>query len=367
MHKQAKSLCKLSLLLTASALLLTGCNAEKVQPEALSKPLVKVMQLGSAERRDSLYFPAIANASDRSRLSFRVAGEVSQIPIKEGDSVKKGDVIAILDPTDFKLDVDNARAKYTVADSQYRRSQPLVKKGLLAKSQFDELAAQRQIALSELDLAKLHLSFTKLIAPVDGIISRINAEQYENIQVGQQILNIHSVDFVDIFIQLPDRLHTSQEPDLDESHLTAVVRVPSGNEYPATVKEFTTEPDPATGTFTVTLTIPMPENEYLLDGMPVEVTAKGGDIGLNLAESILVPIEAIFNPDGQALNRDNMFVWVLNGDNTVSQRQVQVGQATKSNIHIIGGLSSSDTVVIAGITRLRDKMQVSVIDSEAGL
>ena len=133
---------------------------------------------------DNLYFPAIANAADRSHLSFRVAGEVSRVLVKEGDRVVKGDVIAKLDPTDYQLDVDNASARFSVVDSQYRRSAPLVKKGLLAKSQFDEIAAQRQIALAELELAKLRLSFTTLKAPVDGIISRVNVDQFENIKVG---------------------------------------------------------------------------------------------------------------------------------------------------------------------------------------
>ncbi len=75
-----------------------------------------------------MYFPAVANAADRSHLSFRVAGEVSRVLVKEGDKVIKGDVIATLDPTDYQLDVDNASARFSVVDSQYRRSAPLVKK-----------------------------------------------------------------------------------------------------------------------------------------------------------------------------------------------------------------------------------------------
>ncbi|MEF1307469.1 HlyD family efflux transporter periplasmic adaptor subunit, partial [Vibrio owensii] len=155
------------------------------------------------------------------------------------------------------------------------------------------------IALAELELAKLRLSFTELKAPVDGVISRVNVDQFENIQVGQYIVNIHSVDRVEVLIQLPDRLYVNQPPT--EEHLTginAVVRVPSGNEYNAQIKEFTTEPDPNTGTFTVTLSLPMPENEYILDGMAVDVTSKDEKTGLDLNIGINVPIEAIFNADG---------------------------------------------------------------------
>ncbi|EID0030159.1 efflux RND transporter periplasmic adaptor subunit [Vibrio alginolyticus] len=361
----------ISLATLLSTLFLVGCG-DKAPEKELETPRVRVTSLAGNKVDDNLYFPAVANAADRSHLSFRVAGEVSRIMVKEGDKVTKGDVIATLDPTDYELDVDNASARFSVVDSQYRRSRPLVDKGLLAKSQFDEIAAHRQIALAELQLAKLRLSFTALKAPVDGIISRVNIDQFENVQVGQHIVNIHSLERVEVLIQLPDRLYVNQPPT--EERLTAIkalVRVPSGNEYNATVKEFTTEPDPTTGTFTVTLSLPMPEEEYILDGMAVEVTSKDENVGLDLNLGINVPIEAIFNADGDELGRENKFVWVLNGDNTVSRKQVRAGKASKTSIQILDGLMLKDKVVIAGVSRLRDGMKVEVIQEmamqEAGL
>lgn len=359
--KQWLGLCALS-----SALVLSGCSGE---PEYVDfgLPKVKVLELSSSDvREDRLYFPAVANAAERSHLSFRVAGEISKIHVKEGDQLKKGDLIAELDPTDYRLDVDNATARYTVVDSQYKRSKPLVDKGLLAKSQFDEIAANRQIAYAELQLAKLRLSFTMLKAPVDGIISRVSADQFENIQVGQQIVNIHSLDNVEVLIQLPDRLYVSQPDQNVLSKVNAVVKVPSGNEYNAQIKEFTTEPDPSTGTFTVTLSLPMPEQEYILDGMAVEVTSKGEDIGLELNTGVQVPIEAVFNADGDPLERDNKYVWVVNSDETVSKKKVAVGKANKDTVQVLEGLDNKQTVVIAGISRLREGMQVQVIKPEVG-
>ncbi|EGQ9233847.1 TPA: efflux RND transporter periplasmic adaptor subunit [Vibrio alginolyticus] len=355
----------ISLTTLLSTLFLVGCG-DKAPEKELETPRVRVTSLAGSKVDDNLYFPAVANAADRSHLSFRVAGEVSSIMVKEGDKVTKGDVIATLDPTDYELDVDNASARFSVVDSQYRRSRPLVDKGLLAKSQFDEIAAQRQIALAELQLAKLRLSFTALKAPVDGIISRVNIDQFENVQVGQHIVNIHSLERVEVLIQLPDRLYVNQPPT--EERLTAIkalVRVPSGNEYNATVKEFTTEPDPTTGTFTVTLSLPMPEEEYILDGMAVEVTSKDENVGLDLNLGINVPIEAIFNADGDELGRENKFVWVLNDDNTVSRKQVRAGKASKTSIQILDGLMLKDKVVIAGVSRLRDGMKVEVIQEMA--
>ena len=350
----------------ACLVMLAGCGGEP-QYVDFGTPKVKVVDLSSQSVvEDRLYFPAVANAAERSHLSFRVAGEISRLYVKEGDQLKQGDLIAELDPTDYQLAVDNASARYSVVDSQYKRSKPLVDKGLLAKSQFDEIAANRQIAYAELELAKLRLSFTKLHAPVDGIISRVNADQFENIQVGQQVVNIHSIDSVEVLIQLPDRLYTNQPNQATLSKIQAVVKVPSGNQYSARIKEFTTEPDPATGTFTVTLSMPMPEQEYILDGMPVEVTSKGEDVGLKLNLGVQIPIEAIFNGDGDDLDKENKYVWRLNSDSTVTKQQVIVGKASKDLVQILDGLNQDQTVVVAGLSRLREGMQVQVIKQEAG-
>ncbi|EGU37830.1 putative periplasmic linker protein [Vibrio ichthyoenteri ATCC 700023] len=345
-------------------LTLMGCG-DKAEYVDFGLPKVSVVTIDSQSKGDSLYFPAVANAAERSHLSFRVSGEINKIYVKEGDKVKKGAMIAQLEPTDYQLDVDNASARYSVINSQHRRSKPLVDKGLLAKSQFDEIAAQRQIAWAELQLAQLRLSFTQLKAPVDGIISRVSVDQFENIQVGQQVVNIHSIDNVEILIQLPDRIYVNQPQQDKLARIDAIVKVQSGNEYHAAIKEFTTEPDPKTGTFNVTLSLPMPEEEYILDGMAVEVTSRSEQVGLDLKRGVQIPIEAIFNADGDDLDASNKFVWLLNADNTVTKQKIKVGKASQNTIQVLDGLEPQQQVVVAGVAKLTDGVKVEVIGKEA--
>ncbi|CAH0525719.1 efflux RND transporter periplasmic adaptor subunit [Vibrio hippocampi] len=352
------------ILLSVVVLALVGCETAPVEPRN-EVPKVKVANISTQDLKSQLYFPAIARAADRSQLSFRVNGEISVIDLNEGDFVKKGQVLAKLDPTDYQLDVDNAQASFNVVDSQYRRSSPLVAKGLLAQSQFDEIAAQRAYARAELDLAKLRLSYTQLIAPVDGVISRVSAEQFENVKIGQQVVNIHSIEAVEIVLQLPDSYSLNQPHDDKNGGITAVVRVPSGNEYTAYLKEFTTEPDPALGTYTATLAMPMPEDEFVLDGMAVDVTSAAADVGLKLNTGVNAPIEAVFNQDGDSLNSHEKYVWVLNQDNTVSKQKVVTGKVTSARIQIIDGLSQQQPIVVAGLSRLREGIEVEVISQEA--
>ncbi|WP_339387678.1 biotin/lipoyl-binding protein, partial [Vibrio caribbeanicus] len=113
-------------LLSLSTVLVVGCGKDPENTEVVP-PKVKVVKLSNrTSGGDKLYFPAVAHAADRSHLSFRVAGEIVKLYVKEGDRLKKGAIIAQLDPTDYKLDVDNALARYNVVDSQYSRSKALV-------------------------------------------------------------------------------------------------------------------------------------------------------------------------------------------------------------------------------------------------
>ena len=252
---------------------LQGCEKPAVEPRVITQP-VKITTVSIAQEAPQLTFPAVAAAADKSSLSFRIQGEVTRVLVRSGSFVKKGQLLAELEPTDYQLEVDDALAKFNVADSQFRRSAKLVKKGYLAQSQFDELKAQRSIALARLDLAKLRLTFTKLYAPFEGVISKVPIEQFENVQVGQQVMNIHSTKQVDIHIQAPDMIFSRRSAvEIERSSPNARILMPDGVEYRAKLKEFTTELDPDSGTFLVTLTMPMPSDRFILDGMAVEVQA----------------------------------------------------------------------------------------------
>ena len=348
----------MTLSLISTALILSGCKPAPA--DVVSElPRVEIKTIDSGLTSDKLYLPAVATAADRSHLSFRLSGEITNLNVKAGETVKKGQVLAVLDKTDYNINVDNARARYNVANSQYRRSKPLVDKGLLAKSQFDELAAQRQIALADLELAKLRLSFTELKAPIDGIISRVSVEQFENIQIGQQVVNIHNRNAVDIIVQVPDKLYSKQPNSGVVEKIQATVRLDNGSSYEAKVKEYTTEPDPESGAYLVTLTMPMSEDQFILDGMAVEVTTKQSALNESSQFGMVIPIE-----DGDTLDKDEKYVWVIDSSNKVKKQKVVTTKASSFGLRVVEGISTGDRIVIAGVSRLRDGIEVNIINTE---
>ncbi|MGF1736087.1 efflux RND transporter periplasmic adaptor subunit [Photobacterium satsumensis] len=345
---------------------LAGCDKAAVEPRTIVAP-VAVVEVQMAQSAPQLTFPAVAAAADKSSLSFRVQGEVSFIGVRPGDQVKKGQLLARIDPTDYKLEVDDAQAKFNVSDSQYRRSAKLVKQGFLPQSQFDELKAQRRIAKARLDYAKLNLTFTELKAPFSGVVSRVPVEQFENVQIGQLVMNLHLADQVDIIIQAPDLIYSqSTAVEVQESQPGATILLEDGSAYKANLKEFTTEPDPNLGSFLVTLTMPMPQDRFILDGMAVEVKADAQKLKVYRKGEAVIPLEAIFNEDGDELAMDNKFVWVVNDDNTVTKRQVVTDKVVPEGVRLLEGLEAGEHIVVEGANRLREGQSVTIVDKEAG-
>ncbi|WP_299018215.1 efflux RND transporter periplasmic adaptor subunit [uncultured Photobacterium sp.] len=344
---------------------LQGCEQKAVDERVIVAP-VSVTAVKLAKSAPKLTFPAVAAAADKSSLSFRIPGEVTHIYVKPGDRVKRGQLLARLEPTDYKLEVDDAQAKFNVSDSQYRRSSKLVEKGFLAQSQFDELKAQRRIALAKLKLTKLRLTFTELKAPFDGVISRVPVEQFENVQIGQAIMNIHSTDMVDILIQAPDMIYSQSTPvEIEKSRPGARVVLNDGAEFRAFLKEYTTEPDPELGSFLVTLTMPMPRRQFILDGMAVEVRVDAQKLNIYRSGEPVIPFGAIFNEDGDALSMESKFVWILNDNNTVSKRKVVTDKVVPDGVRLRAGLDEGEVIVTEGGNRLREGQEVNVVTREA--
>jgi len=342
--------------------ILQGCEKPIVEPRQKVQ-LVKIETVKLGEDKVKLSFPAVAVAADKSSLSFRLQGEVTSVTVRPGDRVTEGQVLAQIDPTYFRLEVDDAKAEYAIADSQYRRSAKLVKQGHIAPSQFDELKAQRRIAKARLDIATLNLSFTQLKAPFAGVISHVPIQQFENIQVGQQVMNIHSTTTVDIQLQAPDIIYSKSSPtQVEASKPGAKVITADGREYRAHLKEFTTEPDPNVGSFLITLTMPMPKDRFILDGMAVEVRADAQKLNIYKKDEPFIPLEAILNEDGDDLNMTQKFVWIVNRDNTVSKRKVVTDKVVSDGVRLSSGLAVGEKIVVAGGNRLREGQSIKILD-----
>ncbi len=351
-----------SLVLTAFPLLLVGCSQGE-EPAAVETPRpVKTVVVEAPEAGGVRRFPARIDALNKAELSFRVPGTIQELPVKEGDRVEEGQLLAALDPTDFEIAVKDAQASFDRADSDYKRAQELVKKDFISRSDFDAKEAQFKNAQAALEQAKQDLSYTKLTASFPATVAKRYVQRFEEVQAKQPVLAVHDSSQLEVKIDVPEnvilrlRPPGSDRPQTGRVPVTASFDNRPGKEFDLTMREVATRADPATQTFQVTFTMPAPKDFLVLPGMTATVTADFSKVAVS---------DSVFYLPAAAVTADESlgpFVWVVGEKQMrVHKTPVKVGRLVGWSIEIKGGLEPGSRVVTAGVGYLAEGMKVRLL------
>jgi len=342
------------------SLCLISCGGEEAEKtEAVIRP-VKTMVVGEgASGIRSL--PGTVQAANRVEMSFRVGGPLIDFPVKEGQKVKKGQLLARIDPRDYQIAVDKAKAEFAKADADYQRYQQLYEKEAVPLADLELRQAQRDVAKSLLDDAKANLDDTYLRAPFEGEIGETYYESGEDIKAKDRVLGLHGTDILEIVINVPEAFKAIIDPKLTrERKITAKFSFVADREFDLLLAEFSAAADPQTQTYKATLSMPQPEGVNIQSGMTAEVLVYALQFDKDQTTSeFVVPAVAVFSGDDAS-----KFVWVVDQtDMIIHRRKIDVGAVTgTSDITILDGISAGDRIVIAGVTTLRDSMKVSYLE-----
>jgi len=275
--------------------------------------------------------------------------------------------LVVLDPKDFQLRVDDRKARYQLAQSQFERAKLLLAKKLASQSKFDQAKANLSVALSSLETAKTELEYTHLSAPFNGSIANVQVKNHENIQAKQQILTLISRDMIDISIQIPENIISRVKKDTDYKP-TVIFDSHPDQEFSVSVKEWDTQANPSTLTYKVVFSLPVPKTFNVLPGMSANIRIDLSQILKEQHKYFLLPVSAVFSPESTAAKANQSYVWVVNPKTfTVSQQKVVLGKITTQGVEILRGIKAGDKVVTAGVHYLSAGMQVKAWNREKGL
>ena len=351
--------------ISLALLALVACGDDRqAAPEPASRP-VKVFVVEGSEVDAVRSFPGKVDASQRAKLAFRVGGQLQELPVKEGDLVKKGQVLARLDPTDYKLILEDRQARFDNTERNFKRAKDLVADGNISRLDFDRMEAEYRSASAALSQAKKDLEYTVLIAPFAGRVAQRDVENFEEVMAKQTVMWLQNIDQLDIVINLPESVVRSVRGGVsrevgDGGHTDPAVRATAQFEgrgdqtFPLRPKEIATKADPQTQTFRATFTMAAPTKFTVLPGMTATVL-------LDLSE--LVTYESVKWVPARAVQADsglNPRVWLLNPETmTVSSRPVSIGRMSGSMIEITDGLAGGEEIVAVGAPYLAQGMRVT--------
>ncbi len=359
---------KLSPVLILSILLLSLVACKEADDQtAAQQPIrpVKLFEIDVNSDETIRSFPAEVVANQGSYLAFRVNGELLEFPALAGQHVEKGQLLAKLDPEDFELQYDERKARFELAQSQLERVEKLFKKSITSQSELDQALANKQVAESALKIAKTNLDNSELRAPFSGTVAKVFVKNYENIQAKQNILRLETRDLMDVIIQVPEKLIARIDKDAHYQPTVVFDGYPDKS-YTLTIKEFDTQADPATLTYKVVFSLPVPEDFNLLAGMTGRVDIDLSKITHSQSHYTLLPVEAVFSEPTESAN--SSYVWLYDKQSgKVTKQAVKVGQLHRSGIEVLSGITQGQTVVAAGVHYLEEGMQVRPWHKERGL
>ena len=356
-------------ILLASAALF-GCHGNPPEEEPTRPVRVeKVYTTGDNRVRT---FSGTARAGVESRLSFKVAGTVRRISVKVGDTVRSGQSLAELDPKDYELRVEDAeaslsqaRARARNAESSLGRVRSLYENNNASQNDYDAARAESEYSAAmvssgekKLELARSQLSYTRLVSPLAGAISAVDAEVNENVAVGQTAVVLTSGKQPEVQVAMPELfISRIREGNTVEVTFDAL----PGEMFKAVITEVGVTSGGLATTFPVLVRL-QDASPDILPGMAAEVA-----IGFETTDGrdrIMVP------PFAVGEDQSGRFVFIAEpGANdlaTTRRRNVKVGDLTGGGLEILEGLEEGELLITAGVSRIEDGMQVRLLGQDPG-
>ena len=317
-------------------------------------PLVEVARVEVTRLTDDAQ--AVGSLRSRQSVMLRpeVSGRVTRINFRDGERVKRGQLLVQLDDQLPLAQVQQARAELSIARANHKRNQDLVGQGFISQRQVDESAANLQVAEARLALAEATAARLKIVAPFDGIAGIRNVNVGDYLKDGADIVNIEDLDALFVDFRLPERFQGKLQPG--QPALVQIDALP-GKRWTAVVQAIDPLVDANGRSIGIRGCI---DNRQLAlrPGMFARVTAVFGE----RERAMVVPEEAIV-PQG-----NRVFVYRLadgpDQDSKTAQRvEVKVGLRRPGQVEIVQGLKGGDLVVTAGQQRIqRDGMPVRMMD-----
>ena len=340
--------------------LFTAC--EKEGKEEVIRA-VKIQEINSMQDENfNIDFPAQISPSQKTVLAFKYAGKIKSINFESGDFVKKGQVIATMDDTDYKVNLDAFSKKYEAAravaqnaEQQFARAEKLYKGDALAKKDYDNALMQRNVAISTfkeasagLQNARNTLNDTKIVAPYDGYIDKKVVDVGTVVPEGGPVVSFISNEITDISVNASvkdiEYIKNAENISFKDSTKDKI--------YSLKIKSIAQNPDTINLTYPVIFTFSdLNEDDKFLSGQTGTVTIAVKNKG---KEEILIPINAIFEDKGS-----NVYLFK---DGQAVKTPIEIGELRETDkISVVKGLKTGDKVIVAGVSKLADGDKVKIL------
>ena len=341
-----------------ATVLLGACGKEETAQQDDYVRSVKVVEIGSSVLERVYEFPGQIQAGQQLDLAFEVPGKLTAIKVKEGDMVKKGDLVATLDTRDYQASLNSAKATLEEAKLERDRNQRLFDQQAGSKESVEKSIRTVQTAQASFDKARKAFEDTSLKAPFSGVVAKVFVDDFQNVSANQDIVVMQDTTTFEAVIDIPETLWVLAKPGLSneernkrsrpEIRLTAL----RGESFPATISETSMLADPKTRTFAVTLAFSPPADLNISPGMTAAAILHWAREAQGGANIFSVPVGAVgFDDAGKA------YVWKIDREKMIASRLVvEAGEVSEGMIGISGEIGEGELIAGSGVAQIREGM-----------
>ncbi len=312
---------------------------------------VEVVEVRPSAVQEELQAVGSLRSNESVLLRPEVAGRIAQIGFRDGEAVRRGQLIIALDAGVNEAEVAQARAEHELAQSNLKRTEDLARKNFVSSSAQEQAASAVQVSAAKLKLAEARLAKMKIVAPFDGVVGIRNVSVGDYVKDGTDLVNIEDVGTLKVDFRLPERSFSRIRPG---QPVEVTADALPDERFRGALEAINPRIDAAGRSLEVRAKLANLERK-LRPGMFVRVRVIVG----SRADALLVPEEAIV-PLGEDF-------YVFRIENGAAKRiKVKTGVRRDGKVEIVEGLAAGDQVVTAGMRLVRDGQPVRVLQSGVG-
>jgi len=322
--------------------------AEKMATVATERSPVNVVLLdvNPTTIEDRINLPGVIEPWEKLSVLSKIHGTVIKVEVSEGDKIAKGQVIARIDPEDFRIAVDSARASYELASANYKRLSSLFEQEIIAKAEIDKLKAQVKTSKAALENAELMLARCTIKAPISGVIRRLDAKEGLLLGVSDPVAEILQVDRVKAVIGIPES-DVALVKNIKEVTLT--IQALDNKAVVGRHHFLASSPENGARLYRLELAIDNADN-LIMPGMFVRAQL----VKRVINDAVAVPLFTVIKRE------DQKFVFVEQ-DGVAKKQPVELGIMENWLVQITKGLSPGDQVVVEGHRDIEDGCKLKTV------
>ena len=340
------------LALTLSLCLMTACKEKNQNNQS---QLVNVVEVTPSAGTTSASYPAETEAMNKTDLSFKVAGTIAQVLVKEGDHVQAGQAVARLDDRDYRTQLRATEAEYNQVKAECERIMAMHKERAVSDNNYDKARYGLQQMTEKLAHHRNQLSDCVIYAPFSGYVDEVYRQSKETTGPGLPVLSVYSSKGVDVVINIPERAYAQRKQAVT---YTATFHSIPGKVFPLTVRSVAAT---ANDNHLYEMRLSLKDNvRDITPGMTAMVEVGQRQVA---NEGVKVPIGAVWTENQKS------FVFVYDKkSSTVKKTQVTIERVeTDGSLIVSSGLQNSTHIVASGVHHLTDGQQVSMIKKTSSL